>query len=528
MPGKRAMVEKGFLMSRFIIDTRELKLEALRRFLREKPEVALAAEVMERVEKGRRVIRDIIDTGKTVYGVTTGFGKFADVRIPREQTRELQKRLVLSHAAGVGEPLEPDIVRLMMLLKIKNLSQGYSGVRPQPVRLLVDMLNRDILPVIPGKGSVGASGDLAPLAHMALALIGEGEVHVLGKGEVRKVPAARALEQAGLTPLQLEEKEGLALLNGTQFIQANGIMALLRGENLLKSADVIGAVSLEGLLGTLTAFDARIQDIRGHRGQQKVAGNIRTILKNSPIVASHKDSDHRVQDAYCLRCIPQVHGAIRDGFDHVKEVFEREMNGVTDNPLVFPGNGDVLSGGNFHGEPVALAADYLGILMAELASISERRIEHMMDPSMNEMAGFLTSEGGLNSGFMIAHVTAAALVSENKVLAHPASVDSIPTSANKEDHVSMGAHAARKALTIVENGEYVLAIELLCALQALDFRKPLAPAPATKLLYDHVRAAIPFWDKDRQMNIDVEKAVGILRRGEVTAVTQQGCDGKIL
>ncbi len=515
-------------MSQFLIDTQDINLESLVRFLREKPLVKLAEEVKGRIEKGRQVIRDIIAADRVVYGVTTGFGKFADVRIPREQARELQKRLVLSHAAGVGEPLPADIVRLMMLLKIKNLSQGYSGVRTELVQFLADMLNRGILPVIPGKGSVGASGDLAPLAHMALPLIGEGEVSVFKNGQPQRVAARKALRQAGLAPLELEEKEGLALLNGTQFIQANAIMALIRAENLLKSADVIGAVSLEGLLGTLTAFDSRIQKIRGHRGQKTVAENIRNILKDSPIVASHKDSDHRVQDAYCLRCIPQVHGAIRDGFDHVREVFEREMNGVTDNPLVFPDNGDVLSGGNFHGEPVALAADYLAILMAELASISERRIEHMMDPSMNEMAGFLTTEGGLNSGFMIAHVTAAALVSENKVLAHPASVDSIPTSANKEDHVSMGAHAARKALTVVENAEHVLAIELLCALQALDFRKPLSPSAATKLLYKHVRASIPFWDKDRQMNIDMEKAVGIVRRGEVLAVTRQGCSGPIL
>ncbi len=515
-------------MSRFLLDGQDFSLEMLEGYLRDRPVVVLSDEVIDNINKGRQVIKDIIARDSVVYGVTTGFGKFADVRIPREKARELQKRLVLSHAAGVGEPFADDITRLMLLLKIKNLSQGYSGVRPELVRFLTEMLNRDILPVIPEKGSVGASGDLAPLAHMTLPLIGEGDVFVFNGGQKRRVPAKEALKQAGMRPLELEEKEGLALLNGTQAIQANAVFALIRAGNLLKSADVIGAASLEGLLGTLTAFDARIQQIRRHEGQQKVARNFRNLLADSPIVASHKDSDHRVQDAYCLRCIPQVHGAIRDGFEYVQSVFEREMNGVTDNPLVFPDNGDVLSGGNFHGEPVALAADYLGILMAELASISERRIEHMMDPSMNEMAGFLTTEGGLNSGFMIAHVTAAALVSENKVLAHPASVDSIPTSANKEDHVSMGTHAARKALSIVENAEYVLAIELLCALQALDFRKPLSPAKATRALHEYVRKSIPFWDRDRQMNLDMEKAVMMLRRGEVLAVARQGCDDEIV
>lgn len=507
-----------------LIDEKDLTLGHVRRFLRERPSVRLADSMRARIEEGHRVIRSIVDENRVVYGVTTGFGKFSDVRIPRDKTRELQKRLVLSHAAGVGDPMPDDVVRLILLLKIKNLSYGHSGVRPELVDFLIKLLNHDILPVIPEKGSVGASGDLAPLAHMSLPVLGEGQVRVNGQ----TLPAARALEQAGIQPPELEEKEGLALLNGTQAIQAYALYALLCAENLLACADIVGAVSLEGLLGTLTAFDERIHAIRGHKGQQTVAAHVRRILKESPIVASHKESDHRVQDAYCLRCMPQVHGAVRDGFDHVRDVFEREMNGVTDNPLVFPDNGDVLSGGNFHGEPVALAADYLGILMAELASISERRIEHMMDPHMNEMAGFLTNEGGLNSGFMIAHVTAAALVSENKVLAHPASVDSIPTSANKEDHVSMGTHAARKALTIVRNAEYVLAIELLCAMQALDFRKPIAPAHATGCLYKRVRQDIPYWDKDRLMHTDIEKAVALIRKGIVRETVEQCLESPLI
>jgi len=497
----------------FTIDEKDLTLEKLDIFLKEKPAVALSENIVKKIEQGRQVIENIVAGGKVVYGVTTGFGKFADVHIPSDQTRELQRRLVLSHAAGVGEPFDDDIVRLMLLLKIKNLSHGYSGIRPEVVQRMVAVLNNNILPIIPQKGSVGASGDLAPLAHMALTLIGEGDCIVLHSGERKRISAKQALAQAGLQPIHLMEKEGLAILNGTQAIQATAITALLRAKNLIETADLIGAATLEGLLGTLTAFDSRIQAIRRHPGQQTTAANVRRYLQESPIVESHRYSDHRVQDAYCLRCMPQVHGAVRDGFEFIRSVFEREMNGVTDNPLVFSDNGDVLSGGNFHGEPVAMAADYLAIIMSELASISERRIEHMMDPSLNESVGFLTQEGGLNSGFMIAHVTAAALVSENKVLAHPASVDSVPTSANKEDHVSMGTHAARKALEIVKNAEYVLAIELLCAMQALDLRKPLNPGPITRKLYNLVRATVAPWKEDRLMHPDIEKSVNIIRSG---------------
>ncbi len=487
---------------RLVIGIHDLTLDDLAFFLEQKPEVELDLQVKEKINQSQQIIKNIVQQGKVVYGVTTGFGKFADVRIKPEQTRELQRRLVLSHAAGTGEPMPEDIVRLMILLKIKNLSQGFSGVRFEVVQQLVRLLNHNIIPVVPAKGSVGASGDLAPLAHMALPLIGEGEVFF----QIKRLPSTEALRKAGLSPINLEAKEGLAILNGTQAMQAYGVFALLKARELVKMADVIAAMSLEGLLGTLTAFDERIQRIRRHPGQLKVAQNFRTILADSPIVKSHKHSDHRVQDAYSLRCIPQVHGAIRDALEHVIQVFEREINGVTDNPLVFPENGEVLSGGNFHGEPLALSADYLSLLMAELANISERRIEHMMDPTMSEMAGFLTKDGGLNSGFMIAQVTAAALVSENKVLAHPASVDSIPTSANKEDHVSMGNHAIRKALEIIKNTETVLAIELMCACQGLELRRPLQPAALSKTILNAFRQQIPFWDQDRLMYTDLEKA----------------------
>lgn len=508
-------------MKTLVIDEQDLTLNILQSFLKDRPSVELSSAIIDKIIKGNAVIQNIVKTGKVVYGVNTGFGKFADISIPADQTRELQKRLVLSHAAGVGKPFDDDIVRLMMLLKIKNLSQGYSGVRLKVVEQLVAILNSNIIPIIPEKGSVGASGDLAPLAHMAITMIGEGDSFIVEKGRHKKVSSKKALEQAGLVPLQLLEKEGLAILNGTQAIQACGCLALIKMRNLAKTADIIGAISLEALLGSLTPFDERIQTIRRHPGQQQVAENLITLLKESPMVESHKYSTHRIQDAYCLRCIPQVHGAIRDGLAYVESVYSREINGVTDNPMVFPDNGDVLSGGNFHGEPVALSADYLGILAAELANISERRIEHMMDSSISELAGFLTASGGLNSGFMIAQVSAAALVSENKVLAHPASVDSIPTSANKEDHVSMGTHAARKALQIITNAEYVLAIELLCACQALDLRAPIEPSTTTKAVLTHVRKFIKHWDEDRFMHPDIECAYNLVSDLSIKSVAEE-------
>jgi len=499
------------------ITTEDLTLDDIAAFQDYQPEISIHPEIKNRIDKAQDVMMDLVRSGKTIYGVNTGFGKFSDVKISPQQTEELQRRLVLSHAAGVGEPMPVSLVRLMMLLKIKNLSQGYSGVRYDVVQQLQNLLNQQITPLVPEKGSVGASGDLAPLAHMTLVLMGEGEVFLNGS----RIPGGEALRLKGIKPLRLAAKEGLALLNGTQAIQAYGLYGLLQARNLLCCADIIGAMSLEALLGTLTAFDPRIQEIRRHPGQMQVAENIIRMLAESPIVASHRDSPHKVQDAYSLRCIPQVHGAIRDGVRHVQDVFGREMNGVTDNPLIFPDQAEVLSGGNFHGEPVALSADYLGILVAELASISERRIEHMMDPAVSELNAFLAREGGLNSGFMMAHVTAAALVSENKVLAHPASVDSIPTSANKEDHVSMGTHAARKALDIIINAEQVLAIELLCACQALEMRQPLKPADTTERVLQLVRASIPHWDHDRLMHVDLVKAREYIRSGQIVRVVEE-------
>lgn len=504
-------------MQQFTITEKDLNLSDIRLFLEEKPQIALAQIVIDKIQASRAIIEKVVDSDQTVYGVNTGFGKFADVRIKKEETAELQRRLVLSHAAGVGQPMPLDVVRLMLLLKIKSLSQGFSGIRMQVVQLMLDLLNKDIVPVVPQKGSVGASGDLAPLAHMALVLLGEGEAFVNGV----RMKGADALQQGGLAAIELQAKEGLAILNGTQAIQAYGLSALRCAEKLIKTADIVGAMSLESLLGTVTAFDPRIHEIRRHPGQMATAKNVRDILSASSIVESHRFSDHKVQDAYSLRCIPQVHGAVRDGLQYVKSVFEREMNGVTDNPLVFPDNGDVLSGGNFHGEPVAFAADHLSLIIAELANISERRIEHMLDPAVSEMAGFLTEEGGLNSGFMIAQVTAAALVSENKVLAHPASVDSVPTSANKEDHVSMGTYAARKALEITENVSNVLAVELICAAQALDLRAPLEPAPATAAALSLVRESIAHWKEDRLMHTAIDKAREMIVNGDLLKAVEQ-------
>ncbi len=506
-----------------IIGDDELALSDIRFFLDHNPQVILADSVKNKIIRSRDIIDDIVNSGKTVYGVNTGFGKFADVHIKSDETAELQRRLVLSHAAGVGEPMPKEIVRLMMLLKIKNLSLGYGGVRLQLVQLLTDMLNRGIVPVVPRKGSVGASGDLAPLAHIALVMIGEGEAFLKQEDGYKRLTGAAALKDVGLQALPFGAKEGLAVLNGTQAMQAQGLWALIQARKLVKSADIIGAMSLEALLGTLTAFDGRIHQIRNHPGQAAVGNNFRKILHRSPIVESHRYSDNKVQDAYSLRCSPQVHGAVRDALDYVESVFVREMNGVTDNPLVFPDNGDVLSGGNFHGEPLALAADYLGIVMAELGNISERRIEHMLDPAVSEMAGFLTEEGGLNSGFMIAQVTAAALVSENKVLAHPSSVDSIPTSANKEDHVSMGSYAARKAMEIVDNVENVYAVELICACQALELRHPLQPSATTRKILERVRRQIAHWDKDRIMHKDIDAAKIMIASGELINQAEEVC-----
>ena len=505
-----------------------LSLQVIKKFLTSKVNIHLDPGIKEVVDKSRKLVERVINSDTAVYGINTGFGNFAEVQIKRDTVNELQRRLILSHAAGVGPPMPINIVRLMMLLKIKALSLGFSGCRLELIEKMVYLLNNNITPVIPLKGSVGASGDLAPLAHLALVLMGEGHAFLLvtntkGQRIRQQCDARTALRKAGLEPMKFEAKEGLALLNGTQAMTAFAIWTLLQAKNLVKVADIVGAISLEALLGTLTPFDHRIQELRYHPGQKIVAQNVRKILGNSPIVQSHKQSRHKIQDAYCLRCMPQVHGAVRDALSYAEQVLINEANGVTDNPIVFAENGDILSGGNFHGAPVAYAADFMSIVLTDLASISERRIEHMLDPAVSQLPAFLVEEGGINSGFMIAHVTAASLVSESKTLATPASIDSIPTSANREDHVSMGLHAGRKALQIMQNLENILAVELICGCQALYFRSPLKPSRTTAGVLELVRSYIPLLKEDRQMSRDINLAKKLIRSGKLVARVESIC-----
>jgi len=501
-----------------VIDGATLDLSGLESVARNGRELVLAEVAREAVRRSRRVVDAAVARGDVVYGVTTGFGNFADVHIPTDKLRELQVNLVRSHAAGVGTPLGPAETRALMLLRANVLAKGYSGVRLETLERLVAMLNRRLHPIVPSQGSVGASGDLAPLAHLALALIGEGECDFEG----RRVPAADALRAMGLAPLVLEPKEGLALVNGTQLITAVGGLALASALRLVRSADVIGALTLDALQGTDVAFDPRIHAARPHPGQGASARNLKRLLAGSALRESHRDCG-RVQDAYSLRCMPQVHGAVRDAFDYVSRVHSVEMNAATDNPMVFAETGEILSGGNFHGQPVALTADLLAIAAAQLAGISERRSERLVNPALSGLPAFLAREGGLHSGLMMAHVTAAALASENKALAHPASVDSIPTSAGKEDHVSMGPTAAWKAARVVENTSRVLAIELLAACEALDFRRPLRSSPPLEAVHRLVRTRVPAHAHDRTLSPEIEALAALTSSGAVVAAAETAC-----
>jgi histidine ammonia-lyase len=474
--------------------------------------VVLDAAARARMAASRAVIERLVADGAVVYGVTTGFGDLANVRIEPEQTAELQRNLVRSHAAGVGEPLPAEVVRAMILLRANALAVGLSGVRPELVDLLCGMLNAEVHPLVPSRGSVGASGDLAPLAHLALVVIGEGEAWLDDAGPG---PGSEALRRARLEPLRLEAKEGLALLNGTQLMSALAALALHDARRLAIAADVIGAMSLEAMLGTATAFDPALVEARPHPGQLAVAAHLRALLAGSEIGASHAASDHRLQDPYSLRCMPQVHGAVRDALDHLDRVLAVEMNAATDNPLVFP-DGRVISGGNFHGEPLALAADQAKTAVVELASISERRSARLVDAHLSGLPPFLTDAPGLRSGLMIAQYTAAALVNELKVLAHPASADTIPTSANQEDHVSMGATSALHLRDAVDRAEAVLAIEALCAAQGLDFRRPLRPGNGVAQAHARLRAMVPGLAEDRSPAPDIAAVRELLRVGELS------------
>ena len=498
----------------------DLTLEAFRRIAVEGGSCRLGEAARRRIERGRRVVEEVLGTGDAVYGLNTGFGDLARVRIDGDKLASLQERLVRSHAAGMGEPLPAVAVRGMLLLRANTLARGHSGVRPVVVERLLDLLAHDLLPVVPSQGSVGASGDLAPLAHLALPLLGRGRVRLgaTARRAGEEMDAAEALSRCGLQPLELAPKEGLALINGTQAMTSLLALATLEARRLVRLADLVGALTTDALRGTDAAFDPRLHQLRPHPGQVASAANLWRLLQGSAIRESHRQDDVRVQDPYSVRCMPQVHGAVRDLLSDVEAKLAIEMNAVTDNPLVFAGAdgapGELISGGNFHGEPMALAADVLAIGLAELGSISERRTEKLTNAHFSGLPPFLVREAGLNSGFMIAQVTAAALVSESKGLCHPASVDSIPTSADKEDHVSMGMGAALKLGRVVDNVRRVLAIELAAAAQGLDLLRPLVSSEPLEALHAAVRRHVAPWDDDREMAPDLA-AVEALLRGDL-------------
>ena len=504
-------------MNALHINGNDLSLEAVKEVALSRRAVLLAPDARETVNRARAVVDEIVASNKIAYAITTGVGKLSDVRIAGEQIRELQVNLVRSHAVGVGTPLAIAETRAMMLLRANSLAKGHSGVRATVIDTLCEMLNRGISPVVPSQGSVGASGDLAPLAHLALSLIGEGEC--FDENGIRG-PSSETLKRAQIKPLVLESKETISLINGTQAMLAIGTLALLQAEILVDSADVIGGLACDALKGTDAAFDERIHRARPHAGQLKTASNLRKMLEGSQIRESHRECG-RVQDAYSLRCIPQVHGAVRDTLSHCREVFEIEANSAVDNPLVFitdpkASTGDVISGGNFHGEPLAFALDFLAIALSALAGISERRVERLVNPALSEgLPPFLAPGAGLNSGFMMPQVTAAALVSENKVLAHPASVDSITTSGNKEDYVSMGMTAALKLRRVIENTQNVLAIEAMAVAQALDFLAPLKSSKRGQAAHSAIRSVCATMEKDRVMYADFARIADMIASGKL-------------
>jgi histidine ammonia-lyase len=493
------------------LDGQSLTLEEVARVARGEERVSLSASARERMEAARASVERIIAESQVVYGVNTGFGKLSDVTVPPDELRELQINLVRSHACGVGAPLSEEETRAMMLLRANVLAKGFSGARTVVAETLLLMLERGVVPVVPEKGSVGASGDLAPLAHLALCCVGEGEAFYEGE----RVPGGDALRRAGIEPLRLEAKEGLALLNGTQALTAVGGLALERAWRLARTADVSGAMSLEALKGTSAAFDERIHLARPHAGQVESAAHLRELLRDSEIRASHLVGDPRVQDAYSLRCMPQVHGAVRDALAHARSSVEIETGGATDNPLIFAETGEVISGGNFHGAPLALAFDYCAIALTHLGNIVERRIDHVVNPEKNEgLPPFLTARAGVESGYMVPQIVAVALLNECKVLAHPASTDNLPTDGGKEDHVSMGMTAASKLRRIVENVETVVAIELMAAAEGLEHRAPLQPGAGVRRAHAKLRENCERLTRDRSLSDDIARVAASLRRGD--------------
>lgn len=470
---------------------------------------------MKKMQASRAFVFDIVKKGKPVYGINTGFGALSSMHIQEKDLAQLQVNLIRSHCTGVGKPFSKEVTRAIMLLRANCLISGFSGVEPKTVELLIDFLNNHITPVVPEKGSVGASGDLAPLSHIALALIGEGEVEYEGK----IVSSAFAIDQIKQKPAVLGPKDGLALINGTACMAALGSLAIVEARQIMKLADICATLTMDSVKGTDKAYNPKITQLKPHKGQIACVENLNKLVANSALKDSHPDC-HKVQDPYSLRCVPQVHGACRQTLAHAEEVLNIELNAVTDNPLIFVETGEVISGGNFHGEALALVMDYLAMGVAEICNISERRIEKMMNPVFSELPAFLTKNSGLNSGLMIAHVTAAALVSENKYLCHPASVDSVPTSTDKEDHVSMGVTAGRKLHEVVENAKSVLGIELLCNTQALDLQRPLTTSPALEAVYSVVRKHVAPIEDDRIFYKDINNIIKIINSGEIVAAAE--------
>lgn len=493
------------------IDGESLTLENIADVARNYVKVELSPEAVNKINISRQIVEKAINDGKIIYGINTGFGKFENIAIKDDQLEELQRNLILSDAVGIGQNFPTDVTRAIMLLRVNALAKGFSGIRIETVQSLISMINNKVHPLIREKGSVGSSGDLCPLAHMVLPLIGEGEAEF--NGDI--LPGRVAMEKAGVPVITLQAKEGLALINGTCAMMGVASLAVYDSVIISKTADIVASLTIDALEGITDPFDSRIHKARPHSGQLNVAENLLQILNESKLTT--KQGQVKNQDAYTLRCTPQIHGASRMALDYVRGVIETEVNSATDNPLIFPDNGDVFSGGNFHGQPVAIAMDTLGICMAEYANVSERRIERLVNPTLSGLPGFLTPVEGINCGFMVAQYAAAAVVSENKVLAHPASVDSIPTSANQEDHVSMGTIASRKAATIIEHVKSVLGIELICAAQAVDFKDKEKLGKGTKAAYDTLREKVTFMENDRVIYLDMDEAKKLVGEGIVLA-----------
>ncbi len=502
-------------MSCILIDGESLTIEDIIKVSRDGAKVKLTDEAIDKVNEARKVVDDFVNEEKVVYGITTGFGKFSDIAITKEETKQLQKNLIISHSCGVGEAFDEEIVRAIMLLRANALAKGYSGIRLKTLNTLIEMLNKGVHPIIPEKGSLGASGDLAPLSHMVLVMIGEGEAMYNGE----KISGEQAMKKAEIDIIELTSKEGLALINGTQVMTAIGALAVYDAMKISKMADISAAMTVEALNGITDAFDSRIHKVRPHNGQLNCAENLLRLTKNSGLTTTQ--GEIRVQDPYTLRCIPQIHGGSKDALEYIKKKVEIEINSATDNPIIFAKDKEVISGGNFHGQPMALAFDFLAIALSELANVAERRIERLVNPQLSGLPAFLTQKGGLNSGFMIAQYAAAALVSENKVLAHPASVDSIPSSANQEDHVSMGTIAARKARDVLENVINVLAIEILAAAQAIDFSENKKLGEGTKVAYEIIRKGVATLDEDRIMYVDINKCASLIKNHEIVNAVEK-------